>query len=404
MSEKFVIISKPSELDRWCSEHIGTAWIGLDTEFIAERYYQPHLCLIQAATPNGNFLIDPIQDQLNVTPFWEFLVNGDHETIVHSGRFEMEFCWRAANRLPKRVFDTQVAAGLVSNEYPAGYSNIVSHFLNIQMPGTESRTNWKTRPLTARQLEYAVDDIAYLHPVREVLYSKMEERNRLGWFACEMKSRLESILQLLSPERWQRILTGTHWTPRELAIVHSLWQWREAVAQKRDCSARHVLRDDLLLEMARRKTADVRSIRNIRGMERSDLRPYLHEISVLIESAIRLHEKDCPKVEFPHHCAKLSVLGTLLYSVLGTICHQHELAPGLVGTQTDVRDWAAWRLRTPGYTEKYPHLANGWRAEIVGDIFDALLSGKKMIRITDPMENFPIEFIGADELKKENTR
>ena len=400
MSEKFVIISTPSELARWCSEHTGAEWIGLDTEFIAERYYQPHLCLIQAATPKGNFLIDPIQNQLDVSPFWNLLVLGEHETIVHSGRFEMEFCWRSTGRFPKNIFDTQVAAGLVSNDYPAGYGNIVSNFLNIQMPGTESRTNWKSRPLTARQLEYAVDDIAYLHPVREVLHTQMKERDRLGWFASEMQERLENILHLLSPERWQRILTGTHWTQRELAIVYALWSWRESIAQKRDCSVRHVLRDDLVLEMARRKTSDVRSIRNIRGMERGDLRPYLEEISSLIETAVHLDEKDCPRVEFPHHCAKLSVLGTLLYSILGTICHQHDLAPGLVGTQTDVRDWAAWRLQTPGYTETRPRLASGWRAEIVGDIFDALLSGEKMIRIAHPTENYPIEFVSVKGRKK----
>ncbi|MBE6429013.1 MAG: hypothetical protein E7028_10645 [Planctomycetaceae bacterium] len=397
---QYQIITDSIQLAAWCEQNAEVDWIGIDTEFIAERYYQPLLCLIQAATPNGYFLIDPLTNSLDVTPFWELVANGPHETIVHAGRLELEFCWRYTNLFPKKVFDTQIAAGLISNEYPAGYGNIVAHFLNINMPGTESRSNWKSRPLTERQLEYAVDDIAYLNNCRTVLYEKLEKLGRVSWFRDEMEEWLSSIRYLLSPERWRRILNGSRWDPHELEIVRSLWNWRENLARQRNCSVRHVLRDDLILEMARRKIADVRSIRNIRGMDREDLRKHLPEISECISESLRLADQDCPRAESCRHTAKLTILGSLLYSVLGSICHQHDLAPGLVGTPTDVRDWVAWHLKIANPNEPFPALANGWRAEIIGKTFEALLSGKQMIRIANPLEAFPIEFVSVKNSKK----
>ena len=393
MPAPFELITDTSQLASWCHRFANTEWIGIDTEFIAERYYRPLLCLVQAATPEGFFIFDPISRRLDMTPFWEIIANGPQETIVHAGRLELEFCWWHTGKFPKKVFDTQLAAGLVQNEYPAGYGTVVSECLGVQTPGTESRSNWKSRPLTDRQLEYAVDDIQYLHPVRDVLHQKLEKTGRLGWFQDEIQSWLTSIYQLLSPDRWQRILNGSHWDSRELAIVKAIWTWRDHVAQTRNCSSRHVLRDDLILELARRKIADVHSIRNIRGMERSDLQNHLEEISNCISTALQLPESQCPAPQKQVHHAKLTVLGSLLFSVLGTICHQQSIASSLVGTPSDVREWVAWRLGLLEETDEVPALATGWRAEIVGKTFDALLTGEKMIHITNPKDPFPIEFV-----------
>jgi len=389
----FELITESSELASWCRRFANSEWIGIDTEFIAERYYQPLLCLVQAATPEGHFIFDPITNHLDLTPFWEIIAEGPQETIMHAGRLELEFCWWHTHKFPKNVFDTQLAAGLVSNEYPAGYGNVVLEFLGVQTPGTESRSNWKSRPLTDRQLEYAVDDIGYLRPVRDVLYRKLEETDRLNWFRNEIQNWQETIYQLLAPERWRRILNGSHWDSRELAVVYALWCWREHTAQMRNSSVRHVLRDDLILELARRKIADVRGIRNIRGMERSDLQNHLEEISNCISKALQLPEEKCPAPRTPPHYAKLTVLGSLLFSVLGTICHKHGIASSLVGTPSDVREWVAWRLGLLGENAEAPTLATGWRAEIIGKTFDALLSGEKMIHITNPKDPFPIEFV-----------
>lgn len=389
----FTIINESSDLEQWCAKARAFEWIGLDTEFIAERYYQPLLCLIQTATPEGNFIIDPLTNRMDVTPFWNLIADGTHETIVHAGRLELEFCWRYTGRFPKKVFDTQIAAGIISGDYPAGYSKIVAHFLNIHTPGTESRSNWKFRPLSERQLAYAVDDIAYLHDVRDILAQMILKKNRWNWFQDEIASWMCGIEHLVSPERWRRILNGSKWEPHELAIVRALWKWRDRIAQQRNCSARHVLRDDLILELAKRKISDVRGIRSIRGMEREDLHYQLPELSICISMAASIPESSCPQITSQYSCTKLMVLGGFLHAILGSICHEKELALSLVATPTDVREWIAWRLKISGAPTQTPLLARGWRAEIVGKSFDALLSGEKVIRISDPLKDFPIEIV-----------
>ncbi|MDO4576084.1 MAG: HRDC domain-containing protein [Planctomycetia bacterium] len=383
-------ISKTSDLKTWCSEMRDVEWIALDTEFIAERYYQPLLCLIQVATPRGNFLIDPLVI-FDTTPFWTLLCDGEQETIVHAGRVELEFCHRHTGRFPKRVFDTQLAGGLVTNEFPAGYTHLVQHFLKMHVPGTESRTDWKCRPLTERQVDYALDDIRYLQPMREAIGKELEALGRVAWLEDETRNAMKHVASLVCDQRWRRLLGSGRYDAHELAIVRALWEWRENVAKSRNCVVRRVLRDDLILELARRKTSEISGIRNIRGMEREDLKRQLPDIARCVAGALALPEKKCPEV-FPVHAgAKLSVLGTLFSSVLGTLCREQKIAQALVGTPSDVRDWLAWRLGQTTSPEK-PALAQGWRAGVVGDLFEDLLTGRRGIRICEPLEDCPMDF------------
>lgn len=384
-------LSQTQELVSWCRDTRGVEWIALDTEFIAEKYYQPLLCLIQVGTPEGAFLLDPLAP-MDTTPFWELLTEGEHETILHSGRVELEFCYRHTRKFPKKLFDTQLAAGLVTTDYPAGYSNLVFRFLGENLQNTESRTDWKCRPLTERQVVYALEDILYLHSLREILREELRCRGRETWMAAEMRLWQETVLALVSPQRWQRILGSYRYTPQELAIIRSLWQWREALAKNRNCSPRRVLRDDLLLELARRRVSEIRHIRSIRGMERGDLKDLLPDIANCIQKALELPESDCPQVRVSGNHTKLNVLGTLLSSVLGTIARNLQVAPSLVGSPSDVREWIAWKLQWKDCDET-PILAQGWRAEMVGKIFEELLSGQKAIRIVQPQQECPLEFV-----------
>lgn len=388
-------LSQTKELASWCRDTQGVEWIALDTEFIAEKYYQPLLCLIQVETPEGSFLIDPLVS-MDTVPFWELLVEGTHETILHAGRVELEFCYRYTQKFPQKLFDTQLAAGLVSTDFPAGYSNLVHRFLGETLQNTESRTDWRCRPLTERQVIYALEDILYLHSLREILGKELRRLERETWLTAETQHWQTTVHALVSPERWQRILGSSRYTPQELAIIRSLWQWRDQLAERRNCPPRRLLRDDLLLELARRKMSDVRNIRNIRGLERGDLKDLLPEIAGCIQEALELPESACPQVKISGNHTKLNVLGTLLSSVLGTIARNQQVAPSLVGSPSDVREWIAWKLQWKDCEER-PLLAQGWRAEVVGKLFDELLHGQKAIRIAHPEMECPLEFVVPGE-------
>ena len=323
----------------------------MDTEFVSEGSYRPELCLIQVGTPRRLAIIDAvvIGDAMGdaadgVQPFWQAVVDGGHETIVHAGRSEMEFCLAAVGRLPTQLFDVQLAAGLAGIEYPAGYSTLVYKLLGESMQKHETRTDWRKRPLSKRQLDYAAEDAYYLSLVRNRIHARLTVLGRLGWLAEERQSWSEALCHDMSDERWRRLSGNSGLDPRSLAIVHELWKWREEEARRRNQPARRVLRDDLIVELAKRQTADVKRIRAVRGMERGDLARRLDQIAACIQKALAQPAEECPPRHSRQATPQLSVLGQFLFAALGSVCREAHLAPNLVGGPNDIRDWIGWRL------------------------------------------------------------
>ncbi len=266
-----------------------------------------------------------------------------HETIVHAGRGEVEFCWQAVEQWPAGLFDVQIAAALVGAEYPAGLGSLVSKFLGRTPPKHETRTDWRRRPLSKRQVEYALNDARYLPPLRDAIHKKLDDFGRLAWLEEEMESWRKSVQLSLSQERWRRVSGGAGLDGRGLAIVRELFHWRDAEAQRRNQPSRRILRDDLIVELARRGSADPNRIQAVRGLERGDLRRRMGELAAAVQRGLDLPEGDCPPQASREHAPELSVLGQFLFAALGSVCRQAELAPNLVGTPGDIRQWMAYR-------------------------------------------------------------
>jgi ribonuclease D len=296
----------------------------------------------------------------------------------------------AVNRCPANLFDVQIAAGFVGDEFPSGYGSLLSRLLGVNTQKGETRTDWRRRPLSSQQLDYALDDVRYLIPLRDKLQERLDKSNRAAWFQAEMQDFVQEVVASRARERWRRVsgISGLH--PRALAVARELWRWREAEAQRRDSPARFVLRDDLLVELARRRSADLRQIRAVRGLERSELQRFLPKIAEHIQHALELPNEELPQSERRETPQQVTVLGQFLSTALTSLCRSLELAPALVGTASDVRDLIAFRL---GFvTDQPPALACGWRAEVVGTLIGDLLAGKLSIRITDPLSDHPLAF------------
>jgi ribonuclease D len=385
-------ITTDGELRQYCRALSQLGSIAFDTEFVAEDTYRPVLCLVQVAAGDQLAVIDALAVQ-DITPFWEAIAEPGHETIVHAGRGELEFCLRAIGQRPANLFDVQIAAGLIGMEYPAGYGTLVSRLLGRGGKAHETRTNWQRRPLSQRQLAYALDDVRYLHPIRDALRAKLVKLDRLGWLNDEMAAWQDDIEQFLSQERWRRVPGSAGLSRRNLAVLRELWQWRETEAQCRDKPVRRVLRDDLLVELARRGTADIKRIRAVRGLERGDLRPQLAPLAACIQKALELPEEECPETIRRNREPKHSVLGQFLFAALGSICRQAEVAPNLVATPGDIRELIAYRAGQVALeTQGAARLVQGWRADLVGHLFEELLTGQKSIRIADPTSEQPLVF------------
>jgi ribonuclease D len=382
-------VTTAEQLTKLCDELAQSPTIGFDTEFVSEHTYRSQLCLVQVCTPAGLSVIDPLTTG-PLDRFWEVLAEPNHDTIVHAGREELGFALNAVGRCPANLFDVQIAAGFVGDEFPSGYGSLLSRLLGVNTQKGETRTDWRRRPLSSQQLEYALDDVRYLIPLRDTLLERLEKAKRAAWFLDEMQAFQQEVIASRTRERWRRISGLSGLNPRSLAVARELWRWRETEAQHRDTPARFVLRDDLLVELARRRNADPRQIRAVRGLERSELQRLLPKISEHIQLALDLSNQELPQSERRDVPQQVSVLGQFLTTALTSLCRSLGLAPSLVGTASDVRDLVAFRL---GFVnDEPPALACGWRAEVVGTLIEDLLAGKLSIRITDPLSDHPLAF------------
>lgn len=390
-------ITTDTALQQYCGDLSTAASIGFDTEFVSEDTYRPQLCLVQVAAAGRLAVIDPIAIK-DMTPFWNVLATPGHQTVVHAGREEFLFCLGATQQRPAELFDLQIAAGLIGMDYPAGYGSLMSRLLNAKPNKGETRTDWRRRPLSVQQLDYALDDVRYLHAMQDKLVTRLEELRRLSWMNDEMATWQQELEASLTRERWRRTSGISGLSARCLAIVRELWQWREDEAARRNQPTRRVLRDDLIVELAKRKSADPRQMRAIRGMERGDLTRVLPKMAEAISRALELPEEDCPHHAPRNASDQFTVLGQFVSSALGSICRAANLAPSIVGTASDVRDLIAYRLQGSGRPEMpVPSLAHGWRSEIVGHTIDDLLSGKLTIRIGNPSAEDPLEFVSPPQ-------
>jgi len=390
-ADGYDLITTESQLGALVDRLAAHSYVAFDTEFVSEHTYRSQLCLIQVAAPDTLAVIDTLKVR-ELEPFWRLLTEPGRTTVVHAGREEMGFILQAIKARPSSLFDVQVASGLVDHDYPAGYASIVRRFLNLPTNKGETRTDWRQRPLTPAQLEYALDDVRHLEKLWKKLEGKLATSGRTAWMQDEMQSWQNDVEESFIRKRWRRVSGLSGLSRRELAIARELWHWRDSVAESRDMPPKRVLRDDLLVELCKRKSADERQISAIRGMQRSDLRHILRGLSEAIQRGLELPDEECPGGE-KHRAPppQLAVLGQFLATAIAGVCRQMHLAPALVGTSSDMRDLLAYKL---GYwdddDDRAPLLASGWRAEVVGSLVDDLLSGKASLRIGDVRSHDPL--------------
>lgn len=395
---EFEHITTDQGLVDFCEAVRGCDFIGFDTEFVSESRYRPHLCLVQVAADGRYAIIDTLAVK-NISVFWELLVEGDHVTVVHAAREEFMFCYRACGRRPKKLFDVQLGAGMTGLEYPASYGNLVSRLLGSRVDKGETRTDWMRRPLSKRQIDYALSDVTHLKGLFDVVSSNLNKLNRMAWFEEEMDIWQTSLEKTENEPQWQRVAGISNLNRRALAIVKELWIARDKEAKSKNRAAKRILPDDLLVELAKRGTPDVSRMKAIRGFDHRVSRNMVEPISKAIEVANQLPDRECPKKMPRGKTMNLGLLGQFLNTALAVVCKTESIAPNIVGTSQDVRTMAAWRLGMIELSSP-PSLADGWRAEIVGQLIDRVLDGSIAIRVGNPKSDQPLslEYLdGANE-------
>ena len=379
-----------------CDRLAGSKRIGFDTEFVSEDTFRPELCLVQVIAeggPSGDVLavIDP-QPIGDLGPFWRLLADGDHVTIAHAAREEINFCVHAIGRPPANLFDTQLAAAFCSPEYPAAYSSVVQRLLGGRPNKGEQRTDWRRRPLSTEQIEYALEDVRYLFPLHDTIMQLITDHGRQAWLEEETAAFVEEVVSARTRERWRKVSGSGGLPARSLAIVRELWMWRQAEAERRDLPPRRVLRDDLIVELAKKKTDREDKIRAVRGMLHGQLKRAIPDIAEAIKRGLEAPTDDLlgPRRKPPP--PQLNLLGQFLAPAINSLCSRAKVAPALACTATDIRELISYRVGFDKRQTETPSLAKGWRAELIGNLIDDLLAGRKSIRIGDPHSPDPLDF------------
>ncbi|MDO5580554.1 MAG: HRDC domain-containing protein [Planctomycetia bacterium] len=387
----YQFLKTPEELAEWLKKIENTSWIGLDTEFISEGKFTPLLCLIQIATEEGLFLIDALSvGSLRV--FWERICREDTLILVHACRSEMEFCHHEIGRIPRNVFDIQLAAGFAGSDYPSGFKSIGEHFANIILPKAETRTNWQKRPLSMLQIDYALNDVCYLHEIASGIRQKLKETKRLSWFQEEMSSMLDSLLISFEKEDWTELPGILHLTSNECAVAKALWDWRRHEAESRNRPECRILRDDLIVELAKRKTADPERIGALRGMQY--LQKSIPRIAEVIAEALSGSDVDLPEPLYENSFPQYSTICQFIRTALSDFSRKKNIALSLIASPRDIREYIASYYKTLPKARK-ARLRIGWRKKLLGPLLKELMSGNIAIRLTGKVDD-PIEIVSVD--------
>ena len=360
--------------------------IGIDTEFISEGRYEPHLCLLQIAADSRVWIVDPLAVP-NLTELWALLTEPGRELVTVAARQEIKFVDKGAAHPPAKILDLQIAAGLVGYGYPLSHTNLVLRVLGEKIHGGESFTDWRRRPLTPVQLKYAADDVRYLLAMREKLLVRAERMNRRPWVEAECDRMVHEVLR--EEERW-RISGSARLSRRQLGVLRELWRWRDRSARNMNLPANRVLGDSMLVEVAKRSPKSSEDLFALRGLDRKVLRDAECEILAAVNEALALPESQLPGHIRRDDPPQVGVLTKLLSVAANGLAAEHQVDPALLATTADLQELVRWKLDPNG--EETAVLLEGWRGEILREPLMGILEGRRCVRVGDLSEDNPLKF------------
>ena len=386
MREHFV--ANEADFLKSCEKIAKSSVFGFDTEFVSEESFRPELCLVQVATPEDLFVIDAIAIG-SLGAFWDLVTDGKRNVIVHAGREEIRICQHLSGKAPARLFDIQVAAGLIGVGYPAGYGTLVQTFAGTRLSKQETLTDWRIRPLTADQITYAFDDVRYLLQCHEKISARLLELDRIDW-AEEEFADLQARSNLDEPigERWRKVKGTGGFDRKRLAMVREIVAWREEFAAKRNRPPRAILRDDLIADIVKRNPQKAQDILAFRGIQHRDS----EEIMAAIQKARALPLDTLPiQDETKPDAPQVGLIGQVMAGLLGDLCNRKSLIPGLVATASDLRELVRSKIDNTSLSGTNS-LAKGWRLKHVFPVLMDFLEGKTSLRLARVDNESPFEY------------
>lgn len=365
-------ITNTTELQAACAHLQGSAFITVDTEFQRESTYWPVLCLIQVAGEDYHCAIDPLAPGLDLAPFYALMRDKTVLKVFHSARQDIEIFVHEMGDVPHPLFDTQIAAMVCGFGESVGYETLVSRLTGARLDKSVRFTDWSRRPLSPRQIDYAISDVTHLRTIYEKFHAMLAKSNRESWLDEEMAVLTNPATYRADPkEVWKRLKPRSK-NARFLAVVQALAAWREEEAQRRNVPRNRIVRDDVLLEIAAHPPTELEALGDIRGFSKSFAKGREGlALMTAVQEAMALPPADLPTVDGDGD-ARLqtgSPLADLLKVLLKLKCQRHDVASKLVASSQDLDLIAAYGPKADVAALK------GWRHELFGADALALRDG-----------------------------
>lgn len=384
-----VLIDSQAQVQALCAEARRAGRVAFDTEFVMEDRYEAEVCLIQLATAEGVYLIDPYL-KLDITPVWGLLQDPAVETVVHAGQEDLGLCVQHTGQPPRNVLDVQVAAGLAGYDYPISLQRLVQSTRHIRLHKSKTLTDWRRRPLTAEQVQYAAEDVEHLLPIRDLLVAQLEKRHRTAWLREEVAAFEELTLYRRAEEdKLTRLKGSGTLAGQSLVVARELIAWRDDVAREVNRPPRTVLKDYLLVEVARHRLATAEQIRDLRGVNLA--RRHLESLAERVKHALTLpYEQGRPANAHHEESPEEAAMLALATAVVRVYCHEHGIAYSLAATKKAIQDVLRYRAQANGRPAGKPELLTGWRGRTVGAALDGVLTGRRSLRVERHASGFRV--------------
>jgi ribonuclease D len=369
------IITTTESLASLCQGLARDTYVTVDTEFMREQTFWPELCLIQIAGEQREAIIDPLAEGLNLAPFFGLMANRKVLKVFHAARQDLEIIWLKAKLIPEPIFDTQVAAMVCGFGDQVSYESLARRLAKVQIDKSSRFTDWSRRPLSQKQLAYALSDVIHLRPIFEKLRALLDKSGREPWLEEELSVLTSPSTYESHPEEaWKRVKFKPR-NRKQLAILMTLSAWREREAQERNVPRSRILKDDAIAEAATQAPQDVNALKSLRALPRGYATSRVGEaVLKQVAAGLAMDAAILPKLDLGGALLteKASVISDVLKLALKVVCDREGIAPRIVANSSDL-DAVAMN------DEADVPLLRGWRRKLFGEIALRIKAGELAI-------------------------
>ncbi|MBY8918744.1 ribonuclease D [Nitratireductor rhodophyticola] len=373
------LITKQQDLEAAIAAFQKSDFVTVDTEFIRESTFWPELCLIQMAAPGVTALIDPLADGIDLKPFFALMADENIVKVFHAARQDVEIVYNLGRLIPHPLFDTQVAASVCGFGDSVSYDQLVSKITGARIDKSSRFTDWRRRPLSDKQLSYALADVTHLIDVYQHLKTELEREGRAHWLNEEMA--VLTARETYDPhpdDAWKRLKLRVK-KPLDFAILQHVAAWREREARERNVPRGRVIKDDAIYEVAQQHPRDSEALGRLRtipkGWERSGAAAGLLGA---VARAMALPKEDLPRLPRPPHAPEgAAAAAELLKVLLKLVADRQGVAPKMLASSDDID-----RIAADGADADVPAMS-GWRREVFGKEAVKLIEGELALRFNN---------------------